>query len=167
MFVAVMHMTRMPKLEWLIEVLFHQMLHKIDALLTVNICSAHSLHTIPQPIWISIFLSCPKLAPNHVRLHGSSLMRSHNTYPQKSTSYWLFLSNGTWSVTILMTSAPTQCLPYISLKTPLYIHHPLQLWDEVLVWGLYYSEPYYYSELSEHQVFHCTVCIISSDFYLY
>ena len=59
-----------------------------------------------------------------------TVMRSHNPYPQKSTFYQLFLPNGTWSITIPMTSAPTQCLPYISLKTPLHIHHPPQLQHE-------------------------------------
>ena len=91
------------------------------------------------------------------------LMRSHNPYPQKSTFYRLFLPN----VTIPTPSAPTQCLSYISPQTPLHICHPLQLQDKVLVRGLYYSEPHYYSKLSEHRVFHCTVHIISSDFYLY
>ena len=66
-----------------------------------------------------------------------------------------------------MTSAPTQCQPYKSLKTPLQIHHPLQLWHEVLVQGLYYSKLHYYSKLSEHQVFHYAMHIISLDFYLY
>ena len=46
---------------------------------------------------------------------SNSLMRSHNPYPWKSTFYQLFLPNGTWSVTILMTSAPTQCQPYIHI----------------------------------------------------
>ena len=43
------------------------------------------------------------------------IMRSHNPYPWKSTFYWLFPSNGTWSVTILMTSTPTQCQSHKSL----------------------------------------------------
>ena len=77
-------------------------------------------------------------------------------------------------------------MPYISLKTPLHICHPLQLQHEVLVWGLYCSELHYYSkacqpfytkkvmssigisaQLSEHWVFHYAVLIISLDFYLY
>ena len=48
-------------------------------------------------------------------------------------------------------------------STLLQIRHPPQLRHEVLVQGLLH----YYSELSEHWVFHCTVCIVSSDFYLY
>ena len=43
-------------------------------------------------------------------------MRSHNPYPQKFTFYWLFLTNSTWSVTIPMTSTPTQCQSYRSLN---------------------------------------------------
>ena len=83
-----------------------------------------------------------------------------------------------------MTSTPTQCPPYISLKTPLHIHHPPQLRHEVLVQGVYCSKPHYYPEacqpfhtkkvtssigilaqLSKHWVFHYAVHIISSDFY--
>ena len=76
-----------------------------------------------------------------------ALMRSHNPYPWKLTFYQLFLSNGTWPITIPASSAPTQFPPYISLKAPLCICHPLQLWDEVLVQGLYYPELHYYSNV--------------------
>ena len=75
-------------------------------------------------------------------------MRPHNPYPWKSTFYWLFLP----IVTILMPSMPTQCLSHISPQTLLHICHPPQLQDKVLVQGFYYSEPHYYSELSEHWV---------------
>ena len=122
----------------------------------------------------------------YLNFHCKMLMNSHNPYLQKSTFYQLFSSNRTWPITILASSAPTQCPPYISLKAPLHIHHPPQLQDEVLVQGLYCSELHYYSEacqpfytekvtssigilaqLSEHWVFHYAVHIISSDFYLY
>ena len=85
-----------------------------------------------------------------------------------------------------VSSAPTQFPPYISLKAPLCICYPPQLWDKVLLQGLYYSKLHYYSDacqtfytekvmssigisaqFSEYQVFHYTVLIISSDFYLY
>ena len=118
--------------------------------------------TLSDPNSLCIPLTSPHISNNSV-----PLMRFHNPYPRKSTSYWLFPSNGTWSVTIPMTSTPTQCPPYISLKTPLHICHPLQLRDKVSVQGLYYSKPHYYSKLSKHQVFYCTVHIISLDFHLY
>ena len=133
--------------------------HFVDMVTTLSAAGTARLYV--QHIWKHHSL------PKKVVSDRGPLMRSHNPYPWKLTFYWLFLPNGTWSVTILMTSTPTWCLPYISLKTPLHICHPPQLWCEVLVWGLYCSKLHYYSELSEHWVFHCAVHIISSDFYLY